>query len=133
MTTVTLDLPQELYRHALRTAKATQRPIEQVVVEWIQLPSEEADLAIQDELVNLENLTNDELIQIAQAITPAADSERLQALLALQEQRALTPSERKEAEYLVAQEDLLTLRKAKALFLLKKRQALPEMLAQLLQ
>lgn len=41
MTLVTLELPQRIYRKAVETAQATRRPVEQVVVEWIQLPADE--------------------------------------------------------------------------------------------
>ena len=132
MTTITLDLPQEIYRRAQRAAKATQRPVEQIVVEWIQPPLEENNAAIQPIIAEMEKLTTEELIQIAQATLPTPEAARLQTLLAAQQQRALTSSERQEAERLVAQEDLTTLRKAKALFLLKQRHALPHALAALL-
>lgn len=124
MTTITLDLPQEIYRQAQRTAKATQRPVEQIVVEWIQPPPEDKKADIQSILADMEKLPTNELIQIAQATLPTPAATRLQTLLALQQQRSLTPAERQEAEQLVAQEDLYTLRKAKALFLLKQRHAL---------
>ena len=132
MTTITLDLPQDIYRRAQRAAKAAQRPVEQIVVEWIQPPQEESSNDLQQTLVNLEKLTNSELVQIAQAVLPTAEAERLQTLLVQQQRRTLTLSERKEAERLVAQEDLTTLRKAKALFLLKQRHALPQELGELL-
>ncbi len=117
MTTITLDLPQDIYRRAQRTAKATQRPVEQIVVEWIQPPAEENRSDVQPIVAEMEKLTIDELLQIAQATLPTSEAARLQTLLAAQQQRTLTPSERQEAERLVAQEDLTTLRKAKALFL----------------
>jgi len=127
MTTITLDLPQEIYRQAQRTAKATQRPVEQIVVEWIQPPPEDNQADVQSSLAAMEKLPTNELVQIAQATLPTPAATRLEALLMAQQQRSLTPAERQEAEQLVAQEDLYTLRKAKALFLLKQRHALPPM------
>jgi len=53
----------------------------------------------------------------------------LRQLLSLQEQCELTQDEHAEAASLVEQEDLVTLRKAKAIFLLKQRNALPNNLA----
>lgn len=76
-------------------------------------------------LAEMEKLPTNELIQIAQATLPTPAVTHLQTLLMAQQQRSLTPAERQEAEQLVAQEDLYTLRKAKALFLLKQRHALP--------
>ena len=131
MTTITLDLPQEIYRQAQRTAKATQRPVEQIVVEWIQPPPEDNKADVQSSLAAMEKLPTNELVQIAQATLPTPAATRLQTLLMAQQQRSLTPAERQEAEQLVAQEDLYTLRKAKALFLLKQRHALPRELTEL--
>jgi hypothetical protein len=51
---------------------------------------------------------------------------RLQALLNAQHQRMLTAREQEEAATLVEHEDFMTLRRAKALFLLKQRGALAE-------
>jgi hypothetical protein len=45
----------------------------------------------------------------------------LQELLAIQRRRELTAGEQREAASLVQQEDRITLRKARALFLLKER------------
>ncbi len=129
MTTVTLELPQRLYQRAAEIAKATKRPIEQVVVEWIRPPAERASSLQESALAGLEAMSTPQLTQIAQAGAPAEDTERLRQLLNLQEQRELTRDEHAEAVSLVEQEDLVTLRKAKAIFLLKQRNALPSNLA----
>jgi hypothetical protein len=49
--------------------------------------------------------------------------------LSTQQQRNLTEKEQREAVTLVEQEDLLTLQKARALFLLNQRGVLPDDLA----
>lgn len=118
---VTLELPGEIYQQAQQVAQATQRPIEQVVVEWIHPPGTEATETSAD----LETMPTDQLIRVAQARVPPEDSRRLQELLLAQHQRPLTKSEQREAVALVEQEDLITLRKARALFLLKQRDILP--------
>jgi hypothetical protein len=123
--TVTLDLPEEIYQRAQKVARATQRPIEQVVVEWIQPPQSEPGEAV----ARLETLSNDQLLQIARSRTPSDHSRRLQELLSTQQQRTLTEKEQQEAVALVEQEDLLTLQKARALFLLNQRGVLPDDLA----
>lgn len=125
MTSVTLELPTTLYQQAAQMARATQRPIEQVVIDWIQPPPQGAK-NIEEALKGLEGLSNDDLIEAARSKTPRNEAERLQVLLALQQQRALTYAERAEADRLVKQEDLLTLRKAKAIYLLRQRKALPQ-------
>ncbi len=130
MTTVTLELPQDLYQLAQHTAQRSQQPIEQVLLDWIQPPNQAregqgAEIDLQSTLVDLERLTNAELIQVVNATLPPRDVARLQHLLVLQQQRGLTTKEYNEAEQLVKQEDFQTLRKAKALYLLKQRNAFP--------
>lgn len=132
MTTVTLDLPRPIYQKAAQIAKATQRPIEQVVAEWIQPPAERVGSVQDTALTGLEAMSTDQLTQVARSTSAPDDAQRLHELLNLQEQRALTTVERAEAAQLVEQEDLLTLRKAKTLYLLKQRNALPADLAVLL-
>ena len=132
MTTITLDLPQVIYRRAQRVAQATKRPVEQVVMEWIQPPTEDETTDLQKLLVDLESFDVAELRQIVRSGTPSPDTTRLQTLLHLQQQRTLTVAEHGEAEQLVAQEDWYTLRKAKALFLLKQRGMTPANLQLLL-
>lgn len=129
MTTVTLDLPQDLYQRALNAAEVSHRPIEQVVVEWIQPPESNEEIELQAQLADLDRMANENLIQIAQFSTPSEVAERLQYLLETQRERMLTRTERHEVETLVYQEELQTLRKAKALYLLKERGALPIALA----
>ena len=131
MTLVTLELQQRIYRKAVETAKATRRPVEQVVVEWIQLPADEGDSQQKALLAGMEAMSTPELVEIAGARTPMAESARLRELLQLQQQRELSAGESNGAAQLVEQEDLLTLRKAKALYLLKQRKALPAALTPL--
>ncbi len=116
---VTLALPDEVYQRAQRVAQATQRPLEEVVIEWIRPP-------VQVQLPELEHLSNDELLQAARATLPPEHTHRLQDLLAAQQQRSLSADEQREAVALVEQEDLVTLRKARALVLLKHRGILPD-------
>ena len=132
MTTVTLDLPRQIHQKAAQIAKATKRPIEQVVVEWIRPPVERAGSVQDAVLAGLEAMSTAQLTQVARSGAVLEDTERLQEFLSLQEQRELTEAERDEAARLVEQEDLITLRKAKAIYLLKQRNALPDELTALL-
>ena len=116
---ITLTLPDAVYRQAQRVAKTTQQAIEEVVLTWIRPAPEE-------ELVGLEALSNDELRAVTQTTVSPVRIRRLQDLLTAQRQRNLTEDEQQEAAKLVEQEDMLTLRKSKALLLLKQRGALPE-------
>ena len=74
--------------------------------------------------LGLDGLSNDELLAVARTTVPPVHTRRLQDLLTTQRQRNLTDGEQQEATKLVEQEDLLTLRKSKALLLLKRRGAL---------
>lgn len=132
MTTVTLDLPRQIYQKAAQIAETTKRPIEQVVVEWIRPPAERGGQFQDEALAGLEAMNAAQLTQVALSKTPSEDTTRVRELLSLQEQRELTKAERDEAMHLVEQEDLLTLRKAKAIYLLKQRNALPDELTALL-
>jgi predicted transcriptional regulator len=115
---ITLELPDEVYQRAQRVAQATRRPLEEVVIEWIRPP-------LHVKLPELERLSDDELLQAARATLPPEHAHRLQELLAVQQQRSLSEDEQQEAVALVEQEDFITLRKARALFLLKQRGLLP--------
>ena len=83
-------------------------------------------------LAGLEAMNTAQLTQVARSGATPEDTERLRELLTLQEQRELTEAERDEAARLVEQEDLITLRKAKAIYLLKQLNALPDELTALL-
>ncbi|NOT56905.1 MAG: hypothetical protein HOP18_20085 [Deltaproteobacteria bacterium] len=118
---VTLELPDEVYQHARRVAQATHRPVEEVVSDWVRPPS-------QMQLSELENLSDGELLQTAREMIPVEHTNRLQELLTVQRQRSLSDEEQREALALVEQEDFLTLKKAKALYLLKQRGIQPNTL-----
>ena len=125
-------MPQRIYQKAIRIARATKRPIEQVVVEWIRPPVERTGSAQDAVLTGLESMNTAQLTQIAISTTAPKEMLRLRELLGLQEQRELTEVERREATRLVEEEDLLTLRKAKAIYLLRQRNAMPDDLISLL-
>jgi len=131
MTAVTIELPAPLYQQAMQQAVATQRPIEQVVSDWVQPPAP-VSRDTEDALAGLDALSTHELLEIARSQTPRHEADGLQALLEMQQRRALTPTERAEANRLVEREDFLTLRKAKAIYLLKQRKALPREIAELI-
>lgn len=126
--TITLELPENIYQRTQRVAEATRRPIEQILVEWIHPPVQEQAIALDD----LRGLSNDELIRVSQSQVPSENSRRLQELLLAQQQRTLTDNEHREAAALVEEEDMVTLLKARALFLLKERGILPKDLTSLL-
>ncbi len=119
---ITLELSPEVYQQAQRVARATKRSLEEVVAEWVRPPIEES-------LSDLDQLTDDQLFHIAREAVHSHATHRLQALIEAQRQRTLTEAEQQEALALVEYEDRVTLRKARALFLLKERGNLPDDLA----
>lgn len=110
---ITLELPDAVYQQAQRAAQATRRPLEEIVIEWIRPP-------VQGTLPELERLPDDELLLAARSALPSDHAQRLQELLTIQQQRSLSEDEQQEAVALVEQEDLITLHKARAFFLLKR-------------
>jgi hypothetical protein len=130
--TITLDLPTDIYRRAAQLARSTDRSIEELVLDWLRTTMNDAPTELETEELNLEALSSEELIQIAYKRTAEEEAARLQTLLEAQHERPLTIAERNEATYLVEQEDLLTLKKARAIYLLKQRHALPDQLKTIL-
>ena len=129
--TVTLDVPEDVYQRADRVARTTAQPVEKVIVDWITPPPLISDM-IGSEIVELERLSDEELIHVARSSMPESDVARLRDLFAEHRERDLAGREQREVVTLVEREDLYTLRKARALFLLRKRNALPEDLGTLL-
>jgi len=125
MHTIQLELPEEIYTRAKRVSKQTRQPIEKIVAAWIRPPLENESEQIHEMLKGVDSLPVEDLVQIALSFVPKKDSDQLGKLLSLQKQRTLSEAEHREAMRLIKQEDLLTLRKAKAIYLLKKHNALP--------
>ncbi len=122
MQTVTLELPQNIYRQARRAAALRKQSVEQVVLEWIRPTQDELQPTAAEEL---SAMSDEQLRQIARLRVPQADAARFQELLDIQQERALTAVEQKEAADLLSAEESLTLRKARAIFLLKQRHTHP--------
>jgi hypothetical protein len=123
--TVTLQIPEILYQRLANTARATQRPLEEVILhalqigsppEWDNVPPEfQADLAA------LDKLDDTTLWQIAYSHKTAAEMERYNALLASNSSGTLTETERLELTALRQEADRFMLLKAQAVVLLRWR------------
>lgn len=131
MHTIQLEVSEEIYSRAKKISKQTSQPIEKVVAAWIRPPGESDRDPTQEMLQELDALSDDALVQIVKSFVPKSDSDRLGKLLSLQKQHPLSNAEHQEARDLIRQQDLLTLRKAKAIYLLKKHNALPQELTSL--
>lgn len=123
--TVTLNLPEILYRRLLQTAQATQRPLDEVVLHALQVGSppawDDAPAEFQADLAALDRLDDDALWHIARSFRSEADMMRYQELLDRHANGALTDAERRELDKLRQEADWFMLRKAHAAALLRWR------------
>jgi hypothetical protein len=122
--TVTLRLPDLIYRQIERRAQRMRRSVEDelVVVVSSALPTlDDLPADIADELAQLAYLTDAELWQAARTTLPLRDSERMQALLLKRQREGLSAAEEREAKRLAHRADRTMLVRAQAAVLLKER------------
>ena len=123
--TVMLQIPEIIYQRLVNTARATQRPLEEVILhalkigsppEWDNVPPEfQADLAA------LDKLDDNTLWQIARSHKTAIEMERYNTLLEGNSNNILTETERLELMALRQEADRFMLLKAQAAVLLRWR------------
>jgi paraquat-inducible protein B len=123
--TVTLQIPESIYRRLVNTARATKRPLQEVMIHalkvgsppaWDNVPNE-----FQVELAALDRMEDEALWTIAQSRKTAADMERYNTLLERKKDNAIADTERIELTALRTEADLFMLRKAQAAALLRWR------------
>jgi plasmid stability protein len=122
--TVTIRLPDPIYRQMAQRARRKQRTIEDEVAEVVTnaipiakaLPSD-----VTDALDQLTFLDDTELWQAAQSSLSPESSQQMQRLISKQQQQGLTPREQRRAEKLVRQYQRNMLIRAQAALLLKER------------
>ena len=123
--TVTLNLPEMLYRRLLQTAQATRRPLDEVVLHALQVGSppawNDAPAEFQADLAALNRLDDDALWRIARGSRSKADMRHHQELLDRHANGTLTDAERRELDELHQEADRFMLRKAHAAALLRWR------------
>ncbi len=123
--TVTLQLPEPLYRRLVNNARATNRTLEEVMLHALQVGSppdwDDAPAEFQTELAEMDRLNDDTLWRIARKSKLEPDMDRYNELLEKDEQGELTEAERLELERLRSETDRFVLRKAHAAVLLRWR------------
>lgn len=123
--TVTLQLPDPVFRYLQQMAIATKRPLEQVVRQSIEgnLPPSVASMPadIQVDLLAMQALPAEQLLRIAAGQSPAADQARHLELLDKNSTGNITPAEQRELVSLRMAADHLMLRKAYAWSVLRWR------------
>jgi hypothetical protein len=123
--TITLQIPEPLYQRLVDTARATNRPLEEVTLhalnvgsppDWTNVPDE-----FQVDLAALDRLEDEALWRIAQSHKSVVDMERYSLLLDRNQEGRLTDTERAELTALRAESDRFMLLKAQAAALLHWR------------
>jgi hypothetical protein len=122
--TVTLELPHTIYLPARRMAKATNRPLEDLLVSALQVslpPLDGLPPELVERLVELENLNDESLWQVMLGKVPVAQQRDLDRLLRKNQAGTLTEQERRKLDQLQREADRVMLRKARAAVLLRFR------------
>jgi predicted transcriptional regulator len=124
-TTITLELPENLYLRLQQTAEATRQSLDAVLMRALQVGSpptwETAPAEFQADLAALDRLDDAALWRIARARTAQKQMDRYQALLDKNANQTLSVSEQNELAQLRASQDREMLRKAHAASLLQWR------------
>lgn len=123
--TITLQLPETLYLRLMGTARATMRPLEEVLLRALSLGSppawDDVPPEFQVELAALDKADDETLWKIARSRKTTTELVRHDDLLARNAEGPLSPKERTELEELRREQDLFMLRKAHAAALLRWR------------
>ena len=123
--TVTLQIPEIIYQRLVNTAVATQRSLEEVILQAIKVGSpptwDDVPDEFQADIAALDKLDDNALWHIFHSRKTASDMERYNILLEGNSNGTLTEAERLELMALRHEADLFMLRKAQAAVLLRWR------------
>jgi uncharacterized protein YnzC (UPF0291/DUF896 family) len=122
--TVSIQLPDTLFRKLKRAADLTHRPLEEIVATSLEatLPSASGLPAeIADELAAMQVYSDAALQAAVEPSMSRAEQKRLEQLNAAAGERALTAAEKKEQQALITAYDRSVLRRAKAMAILAQR------------
>ena len=122
--TLTVNLPENLYRQVAQRADRMHSSLEDEVVAVVAAAlSATADVPTEtlDALAQLAYLDDDELWAAAQMTVAPAENQRMQSLLFKRQSDGLTLAEQAEAEGLLQRSDHIMLVRAQAMALLRER------------
>jgi len=122
--TITLTMPDSIFQPLQRAAQATNQPVEEMLLTALQasLPSLEGlPPEAEQNLTELESLDDRALWQVMLETAPVDKQRRLEKLLSLNQEGALSEAECEQLAELQRQADLVMLRKARAAVLLRFR------------
>ncbi len=123
--TITLQLPEKLYRRLANTAHATQRPLEDVLLQALNVGSppgwEDVPPEFQAELAEMDRQNDEALWDVFHTQLSQEDVTQYDELLEHHQQGVLTEGQQLELERLRVAADRHMLRKAQAAVLLRWR------------
>jgi hypothetical protein len=123
--TVTLKLPENLYQRLASHAKATRRPLEDVILHALVVGSppiwEDVPAEYQAILAEMDRLDDETLWEIVTGRKTSTEMTRYDKLLEKNEKDSISAEERLELVRLRSEADRFTLRKAHAAALLRWR------------
>lgn len=125
LTEIKLQVPEILYQRLVNIARATQRPVEEIIIHALQVGSppawDDVPEEFQAEIAALDKLDNNTLMHVVRDRKTAIDMERYNVLLERNSSGTLTETERLELTALRQDADIFMLRKAQAAVLLRWR------------
>ena len=125
LSTVTLQIPDGIYRRLEVQAKARSQSLEEILVHALNVGSppdvNDVPTELKADLADLDSMSDDALLILMQAKKPIADFDRYDELLDLKADRLLLSAETEELERLRKESDIFMLRKAQAAVILKWR------------
>jgi hypothetical protein len=120
---ITIELPESIFHRFVLMAEATHQPLEDLIAQSVvsNLPpsAENAPLEMRAELAEMQTLSVDELLAIAQTQSNASQHENHVQLLQKNQVGSLPPEEQIELSNLRQTADRLMLRKAYAWAILR--------------
>ena len=123
-TTITLTLPEPMFRHLQRLSEITHRPVENLVITTINValpldPSLPTEVA--NELAGMTMLSDEALWAASESALAPSEQRRLSQLNHAGDARSLTNAETAELSQLIELYDRAVLRRARALAILAFR------------
>ena len=133
--TVVLTLSDTLFEQLRRTAELAQQPVDRIIEQSLahSLPPllEDIPVEYQADVYPLLQMSAQQLLKEARQVYPRERWQQYEALLAYKESQGLTPDDERRLTSLRREADTLSLRKAYAAVLLKRRGLTPPIAAEL--
>jgi hypothetical protein len=124
VSTITVQVPEKLYRRLERAAAMTHRSVTDVLATTIEVvlpPAADLPDVLADELAGMTWLSDDALQTATQPTFSSEQQKRMAELNFLEEERPLTGEEEGERQQLLAEYERSLLRRAQAFAILAQR------------